>query len=215
MSDSHTPSQRALSPLWALLLLPVGLGFGLYMGRRPIPDIKAPEPAPAVQSVAVVAHAEAPSAQLPQGTIGVTVVPSEPAPSATGTATEPKRGEYSGWTSFAGATSESQRTGKPVLLDFNAEWCPPCQAMKRELFEDGARAQIMHTTVIPVSIVDRAREEGSNPPEIESLQQRYGVQAFPTLVVFSPATGRTEMKRGFGDADAALRWIVQAAEAVK
>ena len=69
--------------------------------------------------------------------------------------------------------------------------------------------------MIPVSIVDQRRETGSNPPEIEDLQQRYAVKAFPTLVVFSPATGRMVTTRGFGDADQTLAWITQAARSVR
>ena len=125
------------------------------------------------------------------------------------------RPEYSQWTSLSTAIEESRRNGKPILLDFNADWCPPCQAMKRQVFEDGEGAQVVQTAVIPVSIVDRVREEGRNPDEISELQRRYDIDAFPTLVVFSPTTGRMMKSRGFGGAEATVQWIAQAAQSVK
>jgi thiol:disulfide interchange protein len=119
------------------------------------------------------------------------------------------------WTSYSSALAESQRNEKPILIDFNAEWCGPCRRMKQMLFDDGDRGRTVQTAVIPVSITDRAREDGRNPDEIDELQQRYHVDAFPTLIVFSPRTGRTMKTQGFGDPDQTLLWIQQAAGAVR
>jgi thiol:disulfide interchange protein DsbD len=149
----------------------------------------------------------------------MTVAPgAEPAPVAE-PAPGPPRDEapagLSQWTTIDRALEESRRNGKPVFIDFSADWCGPCQQLKQQVFDDGTRAHALQSAVIPVSIVDRRRETGSNPPEIEALQQQYQVEAFPTLVVFSPATGRTMTARGFRGGDATLAWITEAARAVR
>jgi hypothetical protein len=64
--------------------------------------------------------------------------------------------------------------------------------------------------------VGRAREEGRNPPAIEDLQRQFQVDAFPTLVVLSPATGRVVKPRGAAaDPAAAVAWIKRAASEVR
>lgn len=200
---------------WLLLILPA-LPLGMVVGGLPIPAPKAPK---------VVAHQDATSGIDRSATTPVISSRTAPAvelhisgppPAGSATpATEPDRAEISQWTTMDDALAESARNGKPVLIDFNAEWCGPCRNMKRYVFEDGSLGREVQTAVIPVSIVDRVRETGSNPTDIESLQQRYGISAFPTLVVFSPATGRMRTIKGFASPEATVRWITEAAKAVR
>jgi thioredoxin 1 len=63
-------------------------------------------------------------------------------------------------------------TDKPVLVDFWAQWCPPCRALAPTL-DRVAREQAGQAVVAKVDI-DSAQK----------LAIRYQVQSIPTLIVF-------------------------------
>jgi thiol:disulfide interchange protein len=87
------------------------------------------------------------------------------------------------WVPAAAAEAQSRATGTPLLYEFSAEWCGPCQRMQREVFSDAEAAEEINRSYVPVRLVDRQREEGRNPPDVAALQERYRVEAFPTLVI--------------------------------
>jgi thiol:disulfide interchange protein len=196
---------KPLSPFWVLLpaALVVVCIAGVVADRTAVPQ--APRPAPVIP------------AGLPEEDVAHVNTPKKPVKTQPVAEPEAKKAApeiVSQWTTLESALAESRQNGKPVLLDFNAEWCGPCRRMKQDLF-DGSGGRAVQTAVIPVSIVDRAREDGKNPADVEGLQQRYQVGSFPTLVVFNPETGKSLKAVGFADPDRTLQWITAAAQAVR
>ncbi|HVG23069.1 MAG TPA: thioredoxin family protein [Thermoanaerobaculia bacterium] len=109
------------------------------------------------------------------------------------------KGDLVQWKTPAEGLRLARESGKPLLLDFTAEWCQPCHLLDAQVFRVPVVARSINERFIAVRVVDRRHEEGSNPPLVGSLQEKYGVRGFPT-VVFADAGGaeraRTEGFRG-------------------
>ena len=72
------------------------------------------------------------------------------------------------------ASLKSESTGKPMLVLVTADWCPPCQTLKKGALSDSEVTQWVKDNMIPVYL-----EEGTNPDQIRMLP----VNSYPTTLV--------------------------------
>lgn len=108
------------------------------------------------------------------------------------------------WRTLEAGLAEASATNRPILYDFTAEWCPPCRAMQRHLFADPQAAAEIESRFVPVRVLDRRREEGRNAGWVDSLQARYRVNSFPTLIVVGVDGSESRRIKGFMGRDATL-----------
>jgi thiol:disulfide interchange protein len=116
------------------------------------------------------------------------------------------------WRPIDAGPAEAASTNKPILYDFTAAWCPPCRMLNREVFSDPASAAWINEHFVPVQVMDRAREEGHNPPEVQALQSHYRINAFPTLIMVAPGGGEPVVIDGYRGRTGTMAVLADAAQ---
>lgn len=110
-------------------------------------------------------------------------------------------GMFSEGLTLAGAIERSRAEGgRPVLAVVTADWCGPCQALKRGALRDDRVAGLVAKRALPVYIeVDRS------PDEARQLAPRF----LPAIIVLK---GEREVGRleGAHDAGMLLEWLTAA-----
>ncbi|NOT34288.1 MAG: thioredoxin fold domain-containing protein [Candidatus Eisenbacteria bacterium] len=72
-------------------------------------------------------------------------------------------------------------SGRPVLVDFSADWCVPCHELEHSTFTD--RRVIAEARRFAAFKVDLTRY---NAPESQAMRERYGVTGVPEVLFFTP-----------------------------
>jgi thiol:disulfide interchange protein DsbD len=76
---------------------------------------------------------------------------------------------------------EAKRTGKPLLLDFYADWCISCKEMEIKTFANPAVVKKMQEYILVQADVTR------NTAEHQALLKQYGLFGPPGILLFNPA----------------------------
>lgn len=74
----------------------------------------------------------------------------------------------------------ARQTGKPIMVEFTASWCPPCTALERNFFSRSDVAALSFE-LVPLRI-DASKET----PEVRRLISKYRVVGWPTVLFLAP-----------------------------
>ena len=101
-------------------------------------------------------------------------------------------------TSVEEALAKSEQTGKPLVIDFMATWCPPCKMMEDSTFSD-PDIIAKFTEFIPVRIdVD---EQGDVADRYNGNAGKYGGVGIPNLLFLSHDETRLKHIIGYRNPD--------------
>ena len=94
------------------------------------------------------------------------------------------------WTDdFDKALAQAKESGKYMLVDFSgSDWCGWCKKLDKEVFGKKEFKDYAEQNLVCV-LIDFPRQKPQSNKEKEAnnaLMEKYGVQGFPTILLFSP-----------------------------
>jgi thiol:disulfide interchange protein len=104
-------------------------------------------------------------------------------------------GEGIAWlTELEPALAQARETGRPIMVDFFATWCPPCKMLDAQTYSDSRVREASKTWIMVRIDVDRNK----------TLAQQYQISSIPTIVVLDSTGKETRRTTGFIPAEPML-----------
>lgn len=100
---------------------------------------------------------------------------------------------------FDAARVEAKANDKPLLLVFSASWCPPCTAMKHDVWPDAKVSEAVKNGFVPLHIdVDDHRNS--------DVVARYEIRGIPAVLIVD-AQGKVLRQRSFMSRSETLKFL--------
>jgi thioredoxin-like negative regulator of GroEL len=107
-------------------------------------------------------------------------------------------GDTVGWRdNLEAARTEARSSNKPLVVYFTADWCPPCQQMKKTTWADSQVTTALGSYV-PVKIDVDAQPQ---------VAQQFQVRSIPFVVVLDRSERVVGTRAGLVDASSMTQWL--------
>jgi thioredoxin-like negative regulator of GroEL len=103
---------------------------------------------------------------------------------------------------FDDALAQAARENKPVLIDFGAVWCPPCNLLQAQVLHDSSDAELLSGFVVVEVDVDQ--------PASWPIKDRYDVGGYPTVVLANAAGEEQDRMVGYPGESPFKGWLLTA-----
>ena len=81
---------------------------------------------------------------------------------------------------LSAAIERAEEAGKPVLVDFGAEWCTPCKEMEIQVFaKEEVEKELGHFELIKIDVTDPNEEQ-------QAIQAALHAETLPAVVAYHP-----------------------------
>jgi thiol-disulfide isomerase/thioredoxin len=113
---------------------------------------------------------------------------------------------------FPDIVKRAEAQNRPILLEFTgSDWCPPCKAMAKTVFETSQFEKFAKENLVFVKLdfPKRRKQSADVKRRNEELAQKFNVQAFPTVILLDSKGNELDRSVGFigGGASAFIDWV--------